>query len=104
MSRYNPKKVPYKKQDQMLEEFCELFVKIDDKKILKDFLKDLLNRQERLMLIRRFLIASRLFSGLSYKEIKEELRVGMSTISRIEKTLNFGRRGYIKILLKKDRK
>jgi len=94
MVRYNPNKLPYPKQEQLLDVFCETVCKLRTKAAIRNFLKDLLNRQERLMLIRRLLIAELLLEGKTYREIQDQLRVGPATVARIDRWLHFGRNGY----------
>lgn len=96
MSRYNANKIPYAKQDEMLDVFCRVIYHFKTESELKNFLKDLLNRQERVMLIRRFLIADLLVAGKTYREIQDELHVGATTIARVDRWLTFGREGYLK--------
>lgn len=103
MSKYNANKIPYAKQDELLDMLCELIIKIKDKSILKDFLKDLLNRQERLMLVRRLLIASYLLQQKTYHEIQKELKVSSGTIARVERWVHFGRDGYKKAIAIKNK-
>lgn len=104
MARFNPNKISYTKQDALMDEFCEALSKLKTKKETKDFLKDILNRQERLMLIRRLQIAELLVKGFTYEAIREALRVGETTIARVARWLNFGRNGYKKLLSRKVRK
>lgn len=61
---------------------------------VKRFLKDLLNRQERLMLVRRLSIADLLENGYTYQEITNRLGASSSTIARVHRWLKFGRDGY----------
>ena len=74
--------------------FCETLLRLKTKKEIKNFLKDLLNRQERAMLVRRLLIAEMLVKDYTYKEIVNRLHCGTATIARIDRWLNFGRGGY----------
>ena len=80
---------------------CKVLSHLKTSKAINDFLKDLLNRHERIMLIRRLLVAELLLAGKKYREIQEQLHVGSSTIARIDRWLHFGRGGYktaIKVL------
>lgn len=61
---------------------------------MKTFLKDLLTESERIMMGRRILIARLLLSGKTYAEIKDDLRVGNSTIRTVERWLNDQFPGY----------
>lgn len=94
MARYNVNRIPYTKQDEFMDIFCEVICRLKSKTAINNFLKDLLNRQERIMLIRRLFIAKLLLDGKTYREIQKELRVGSPTIARIDRWLHFGRNGY----------
>ncbi len=86
----------------MLEEICVVLQDLNTIKEKKYFLKDLLNRGERVMIARRFKIAKLLDEGLTYDKIAKLLSVSDGTIARVEKMLNFGRNGY-RIALNKTR-
>ena len=58
-----------------------------------DFLNDLMNRPEQLMLARRILVAEMLIGGATYAEVREKLHVGMATVARVERWLRAGRGG-----------
>lgn len=104
MARYNERKLSYDKQNELLDSFAETLFRLKTKDAIYNFLKDLMNRKERMMFLRRFAIAERLAEGATYKQIKEELGCGESTISRVQRWLNFGRGGYIKALIVKKKK
>lgn len=94
MARYNEKRISYAIQERLIDIFCETLLRLKTKKEIKNFLKDLLNRQERAMLVRRLLIAEMLIEDYTYKEIVKRLRCGTATIARVERWLHFGRGGY----------
>lgn len=104
MARYNENKVPYRTQTDLLDSFCEIIFNLKTKGDVYNFLKDLLNRKERFMLIRRLQIADMLMSGCSYKEIRKRLRCGFNTIAKVQRWLNFGRGGYKEALKMKKTK
>ena len=105
MSRYKAEKIPYNKQEQLIDKLCGVLAVLKTKNAIKDFLKDLLNRQERVMLVRRLLIAEMLEEGKTYREIIEKLKCGAPTIARVERWLHFGRKGYERaIAVKKPQK
>lgn len=104
MPRYNEKRLSYAIQEKLLDMFCEIILSLKNKKAIKDFLKDLLNRQERAMLVRRLLIAKMLMDSKTYQEIVNRLHCGNTTISRVERWLNFGREGYKKAISIQKRK
>ncbi|MFH0779582.1 MAG: YerC/YecD family TrpR-related protein [Parcubacteria group bacterium] len=104
MSKYNEKRLPYKTQEDLLDILCDILFRLKSKQEMKNFLKDLLNRNERTMLVRRLLIAEKLIDGMTYDDIKALMRCGKSTISRIERWVNFGRNGYkLAISVKKNK-
>lgn len=94
MAKYNEKRIPYNIQDKLMDTFCETLCRLKTKSAMRDFLKDLLNRQERAMLVRQLLIAEMLLKGHTYKEIVDRLHCGMTTVARVERWLYFGRGGY----------
>ncbi|MBI4135825.1 helix-turn-helix domain-containing protein [Candidatus Uhrbacteria bacterium] len=94
MAKYNEKRIPYQVQDRLLRMLAEILCRLKNTKMISDFLKDLLNRQERAMLVRRLLIAEMLMNGYKYREIVKKLHCGMMTIARVERWLHFGRGGY----------
>jgi len=106
MAKYNEKKISYEIQVEMFDSFCGTLSRLKTKAAIYNFLKDLLNRNERMMLMRRLLIAEMLLEGRTYEEITEQLRCGMPTISRVQRWLNFGRGGFVKAIRakKKSRK
>jgi len=86
-----------------MNRFCETLSNLGSKNLISDFLKDLLNRQERMMLIRRLLIAEMLENGSTYREIIEKLKCGSPTIAKVERWLHFGRKGYKRAIEKRTR-
>lgn len=94
MARFDEKRMSYIEQDRLMNVFCEMLSRLDGKAETFKFLKDLLNRQERIMLIRRLRIAELLLAGWKYRDIQEEMRCGCGTIGRVQRWLNFGRNGY----------
>ena len=94
MAKYNEKKISYALQDRLMDQFCETLFELKNKQAIRNFLKDLLNRQERAMLIRRLMIAEMLFKKHTYQEIIDQLHCGAATIARVERWLNFGRNGF----------
>lgn len=104
MARYNEKRIPYQVQDRLLRMLADILCRLKTTQQVSDFLKDLLNRQERAMLVRRLLIAEMLMDGYKYREIVDKLHCGMMTIARVERWLHFGRGGYERAVNVKKRK
>jgi len=55
---------------------------------VKLFLRDLLTPSERIMLGRRIIIARMLIAGITYDEIIRRVKVGKTTIARIDRWLH----------------
>ncbi|OGC87906.1 hypothetical protein A2419_02615 [Candidatus Adlerbacteria bacterium RIFOXYC1_FULL_48_26] len=64
------------------------------RQVAKLFLKDLLTPSERIMLGRRIIIARLLLAGESYKNIQKRMRVGKTTVSRVQHWLSDQIPGY----------
>lgn len=65
---------------------------------MKLFLRDLLTESERVMLGRRILIARKLLSGASYREVIQSLGVGMDTVEKVKHWLEDQMPGYEKAI------
>ena len=61
---------------------------------VKSFLKDLLTPSERVMLGRRIIIARLLIAGETYDEICRRMKVGKTTVSKVDRWLNDQFPGY----------
>lgn len=94
MVKFVHKKISYDDQDRLFEELCKVLLIIKKPEGMKNFLKDLLGRGERVMLVRRFKIAKMLENNKSYAEIAKAMGTSSGTIAKIERLLNFGRNGY----------
>lgn len=94
MARYNANRVSYREQERLITALCKVLQSLKSHTLMRDFLKDLLNRHERIMLVRRLMIADLLLRGKTYEQIKNRLGAGNSTIARIDRWLHFGRGGY----------
>lgn len=77
-----------------MSSLCKTLYDLGSPAKIKHFLKDLLNRKERMMIMRRLLIAELLEQGHGYTDIKDKMRCGDCTIARVQRLLNFGRGGY----------
>ncbi len=96
--KFSDSKISYSKQDEIWKEFCSILSEMKTTDEVFRFLKDLLNRQERLMIARRLHIAYLLFQGLDYKQIAQQIKTGKNTITKVSKLLKFGRNGYKKAI------
>lgn len=100
MSRFSANKLSYRNQEKLFRDFCRVIKRLRTETAIGDFFKDLLNRHERMMIVRRLLVAKMLLADKTYREIRTKLKVGSSTIARIERWLNFGRKGILRALKK----
>lgn len=88
-------------------DLVEVLTKIDDKKIMKNFLIDITTPSELATLQERLNVAMLIEEGYSYKEISQKTGSSTTTITRVArffKNEKFG--GYrwvVKNLLKKDK-
>lgn len=68
-----------------------------------NFFEDLCTINELLSLSQRFEVASMLESGSTYLEIAEKTGASTATISRVNRSLNYGNDGYNMILERLNR-
>jgi len=61
---------------------------------MKRFLRDLLTESERIMLGRRLIIARRILAGEGYEAIALDLKVGKTTIAKVDRWLSDQVPGY----------
>src|SRR3989344_5449776 len=83
MARYRETRLPKPTQDEVWYEFCAVVYSLRSADDIRRFLRDLLNRQERLMLARRLQVAKMLQAGASYSDIIDALGVGKQTNENI---------------------
>lgn len=83
---------------KFLGEFYDMISLLRTRDEVKKFFKDLLTLSEVVMISRRIQIAKMLIGGLSYEEIRKELKVGSNTINQVERWLNNGFGGYKEII------
>lgn len=94
MSYKTKHKLSNSKQTEMFIKFARAVSKLNSPEEVARFLKDLLSNVEALMLARRLQIAELLIAGETYKDIREELKVGFSTIARVQTWLELYGEGY----------
>lgn len=81
------------------DNFVNLIYRIaKDKKLLKEFLKDILSRKEYKNLLLRWRIIEMLTEGKSQREIAELLRVSVTTVSRGANVLKNASGGFAHVL------
>src|SRR5688572_12820954 len=87
MGKFNYRTLPSSKRHQSLDELSTTLLTIKSKKTMREFLQRLLTSSEQVMLARRIDVAKYLIQGHSYKSIRRELGVGMSTIQAVHQWL-----------------
>lgn len=85
---------------QMLNDFYGIITQLKKPKDAQQFFSDLLTPSESTMIIYRIAIAKKLLQGMTYDEIREELQVGLNTVTSVSRWLNDGFGGYMKELQK----
>lgn len=81
-----------------LGDFYTMVSLLKNREETKNFFKDLLTLSEVVMISRRIQVAKMLLEGKAYEEIRKELKIGLSTISQVERWLNNGFGGYKKTI------
>ena len=100
MAKFNHYKLEPKEKRRLLDEFYTMVSYLKDKKEVENFFKDLLSEGEAIMLARRIQVAKKLLEGLTFEEIKKQLKVGFDTITSVQHWLMEGFGGYLKTLQK----
>ncbi len=80
---------------ERIEGLAKLFITIHSEKEMGEFLDGLLTPKEVLELSTRLEIVRRLKKGLPQRQIAEELKVGIATVSRGAKELQKGKFAYV---------
>jgi len=98
-----PGKVKYhqlseSEKKKCLGDFYSMVALLKTRQDVKNFLKDLLTLSETVMISRRIQIAKLLLEGDTYDDIRQQLKVGPTTICQVEKWLNNGFGGYRKAI------
>lgn len=96
MPRVNAKSISPQEKEKYLDLLWTSILTLKTKEEVKNFFKDLLSEQETIMIARRILIAKELLQGKGYDQIREEHRVGKSTIASVQHWLMHGFGGFEK--------
>lgn len=87
--------------DKYAWELVEVLQKIGkDKKMLKDFLVDILTPQEYEEVIRRWQIIKKLGQGIPQRQIVKDLGISIATITRGSRMLRNDKGGFNQVLKK----
>lgn len=96
-------KISLKDQEDILIEFCEAFLSVEDIREAASFLIDLFTKKEIQILVKRIKIAKYLLNGKTYREIEETLKVSHGTVSKISEWLSEGGEGF-KLMFERTKK
>ncbi|MEZ3422002.1 MAG: TrpR-like protein, YerC/YecD [Eubacterium sp.] len=96
--------MPLKRDDQNLEFLFKAVLKLEDIDECYDFFEDLCTVQELRSLSQRIVVAKMLSEKSVYTDIVNETGASTATISRVNRSLQYGCDGYDKIFerLKED--
>ena len=95
MAKFNRfSRLPTEEYQELMIYFCQALSSLKNTREVAKFLTDLLSAQEAEMLAKRLKIAVLLAQGKKYDEIRQELKVGFSTIARVNVWLNLSGEGF----------
>jgi len=77
--------------EKYLEDLIEEFLKIKDKKVMRNFLMGLFTEQELEEIPTRIQIVKMIKKGLPQQKIAEKLGIGVATVTRGSKEIQKGR-------------
>ena len=91
-------------QNQSIEELLSVILSLRDMEECRAFFSDLCTMQELISLSQRLQVAKHLLQGETYEEIRSQVPISSSTITRISTELQFGAGGYRAALLRRETK
>ena len=83
-----------KLKTEAVDHLFEAVLKLQDKEECYNFFEDICTVNELLSLSQRFEVAAMLRSHKTYLEIAEKTGASTATISRVNRSLNYGNDGY----------
>lgn len=89
------------KRKELILDLCKAFATLRSYEEVADLLTDLLTAKEIETIAKRLQIADLLMQGKDYGSIREELKVGFSTIARVNTWLNISGQGFKTVLSRK---
>lgn len=79
---------------QAVSDLFEAILTLENKEECFDFFEDVCTVNELLSLAQRFEVAKMLKDGHTYMEVAEKTGASTATISRVNRSLNYGKDGY----------
>ncbi|GEM_PF-1880336 len=110
MSSGNQKQVRHQKRSKLhsaspdghrAEELAELFLEFENKAEFKAFLLDFLTSVERKELWERWCIVDLLLSGVAQRDIRDELGISISKVTRGSRAIQTGTGAFVKLWQKR---
>jgi len=80
----------------------EALISLDSPREVREFLEDLCTPAELEAMVDRWRVAQLLDQGLSYREIREQTKVSVTTIGRVARFIERGTGGYRTVLERLD--
>lgn len=96
MSKLSPNK-----RKELMVALCRALSTLNKPEEVAEFLLDFLSPKENETVAKRLRIAELLAAGSNYEQIRQELRVGRSTIARVNTWLNLSGKGFKLVLMRK---
>lgn len=95
-------KIPLRKEieKRIQEIFVSSLSKVRSSDEVYRFINDLFSPVEQLMLEKRIAIAFLLYKGYNHRMISKLLKVSLSTVNRVSYKLQYGERGYLRVITK----
>lgn len=87
-------KLSKQERNELFIKFAKAIASLHNPKEVAHFLKDLLSEAEVIMLAKRLQIADLLIQGLTYEQIRQDLKVSDTTIARVQTWLMLHGEGY----------
>lgn len=84
--------------DRIFDVFIKSLIKVRSAEDAQNLASDLFSPIEKIMFAKRLSIAFLLMKGYQYREINKLLRVSLTTIASVNRSLNYGSNGYRTIL------
>ena len=94
------------RKDEGFKLLVKAFLALETEKECADFLEDIMTRKEMMDIAQRLLVAKKLSEQAVYNKIVDETGASTATISRVNRSYNYGSGGYAKILdkIKEEKK
>lgn len=94
MAKFHPSKLTDSERQELFISLCRVLTDTRSINEAAELLRDLLTEQEVEMICKRLKIADLLLEGFTYNMIKEILKVGDSTISRVHEWMKVAGEGF----------